>query len=195
MEKTEKYTLDEFSFSSRTEYERAQKEKETIAYITANTNMADMKALLKVYNRAVENKSFQTVIGLEFMKNIRKRLTGSGFIGEQDISHVPVVMRVQKVMEKPEEKPDADTVKLQKQVEKYRSDYENAKAGSVVKNICIGVLIVVIAAMVIITAKTKYSVFTYFTDYERKMENELIDKYETWEQELEQREQALQEKE
>ena len=49
----------------------------------------------------------------------------------------------------------------------------------------------IIIAMIIITAKAKYSIFTYFTDYETKMENELIDKYEKWEDELEAREKAL----
>lgn len=42
----------------------------------------------------------------------------------------------------------------------------------------IAFLIVLLAALVIITVKSKYSVFTYFTDYKSNMENELIDKYE-----------------
>ena len=50
------------------------KEKETIGYIVANTNMSDMKAVLKVYNKALDKKSFQTVVGLEFVNNMRKKL-------------------------------------------------------------------------------------------------------------------------
>ena len=52
-------------------------------------------------------------------------------------------------------------------------------------------LIVLLAALVIITVKSKYSVFTYFTDYKSNMENELIDKYEKWEQTLDDRQKAL----
>jgi len=45
-----------------TDFERAKKEQETIQYLTANTNMADMKALYKLYKMSVEKKSFQTII-------------------------------------------------------------------------------------------------------------------------------------
>jgi len=52
-----------------------------------------------------------------------------------------------------------------------------------------------LAALVIITVKSKYSVFTYFTDYKSNMENELIDKYEKWEQTLDDRQKALEKEE
>ena len=182
-----KYIIEEFCFLDKKEYERALKEKETISYITANTDMNDMKAVLKVYNRAVEKKSFQTVIGLEFLKNIRSRLIVSGLVTAETISEIPVIKRGTEVKKtEPLDKNDAS-----REIEKYKKAYENASAGRTIKNIIIGFLSVIIIAMIIITAKAKYSIFTYFTDYETKMENELIDKYEKWEDELEAREKAL----
>ena len=182
-----KYIIEEFCFLDKKEYERALKEKETISYIAANTDMNDMKAVLKVYNRAVEKKSFQTVIGLEFLKNIRSRLIVSGLVTAETISEIPVIKggTVAKKTQ-PLDKNDAS-----REIEKYKKAYENASAGRTIKNIIIGFLSVIIIAMIIITAKAKYSIFTYFTDYETKMENELIDKYEKWEDELEAREKAL----
>lgn len=50
-------------------------------------------------------------------------------------------------------------------------------------------------AVIFITVKSKYSVFTYFTDYKSNMENELIDKYEKWEQDLSDKEKALDKRE
>ena len=44
-----KYVLDGYLFANATDFERAKKEQETIQYLTANTNMADMKALYKLY--------------------------------------------------------------------------------------------------------------------------------------------------
>ena len=91
MDKTNgKYTISGYSFSNKGDYERALKEKEAISYIVANTNMADMKAVLKVYNRSVEKKSFQTVLGFEFVKNMRKNLINSGIVSEDTIQAVPV---------------------------------------------------------------------------------------------------------
>ena len=56
-------------------------------------------------------------------------------------------------------------------------------------------LLVIIIVMLVITYNSQYSVFTYFTNYKSDMENELIDKYENWESELEERERQLEERE
>lgn len=48
-----------------------------------------------------------------------------------------------------------------------------------------------LAGFVIINFRFQYSIFTYFTNYKANMEEELIDKYENWQANLEQREQAL----
>lgn len=50
---------------------------------------------------------------------------------------------------------------------------------------------VLVIAIIVIDFKSEYSVFTYFTDYKAKMEEELIHKYEGWEKELKAREDAL----
>lgn len=94
MRDDKRFILDGFVFSTRKDYERACKEKETIEYLVANSNMSDMKAVLKIYNKAVEKKSFQTVIGLEFIENMRKRLLSSGIVKENQLAYVPVVPRV-----------------------------------------------------------------------------------------------------
>ena len=54
MRDDKRFILDGFVFSTRKDYERACKEKETIEYLVANSNMSDMKAVLKIYNKAVE---------------------------------------------------------------------------------------------------------------------------------------------
>ena len=57
----------------------------------------------------------------------------------------------------------------------YKKAYEEAITGKKIKKYGYCILIVLLAALVIITVKSKYSVFTYFTDYKSNMENELID--------------------
>ena len=56
-----KYELDGYTFVSASDFERAKKEKETIAYLQANTDMTDMKAVYKIYKNAVE-KVFNNII-------------------------------------------------------------------------------------------------------------------------------------
>lgn len=191
MNNDKEQTIDGFKFSSKKEYERACKEKETIEYIVANTNMSDMKAVLKVYNKAVDKKSFQTVIGLEFVQNMRKRLISSGIVTEKQIANVPIIQK--KVEAGSKVSIDKDVAV--KNMEKYKNAYEAEKAGRKIRNMAIAFLTVLLIAVIIITVKSKYSVFTYFTDYELNMENELIDKYEKWEQTLSDKEKILDKKE
>ena len=109
-----KYVLDGYLFANATDFERAKKEQETIQYLTANTNMADMKALYKLYKMSVEKKSFQTIFGLQYLEEIRKRLIGSGVVEKDLLEPIPV----QTVMEKKAKEPgylnNAD------QTEKYK---------------------------------------------------------------------------
>lgn len=86
---SEKYVIDGFSFQNASDYERAKKEKETIAYLSANTDMTDMKAVYKIYRLSLEKKSFQTIFGLAYLEDLRKRLAGSGIVAEEMLEPIP----------------------------------------------------------------------------------------------------------
>lgn len=182
----EEFVIDGYAFASRTEYDRAKKEQETVLYISANTNMDDMKEVYKIYKTAVEKKAFQTVFGLKFMEGLRKKLAGSGIVEEDVLEPIPVA----KVYAGGKKGTAADTAS-KRQAEQYKEKYEKAKSGSVIKNILIAVLIVVIGVMLFFTYKSQYSVFTYFTDYKENMREELLNEYEEWEAQLREREEQL----
>lgn len=190
-ENSKKYVVDGFSFSSKSDYDKALKEKEAISYIVANTNMADMKSVLKVYNMSVEKKSFQTVIGLEFVSNMRKSLISSGIVQKNTLMDIPVV----KSLGNKNTQAHTDDTASDARVERYKLAYENAVAGRTIKNMVIVFLTLIIIAMFVITFNSKYSVLTYFTDYKANMENELVNKYEAWQSELDEREKELDERE
>lgn len=189
----EKYILDGFQFSGKIEFERARKEKETIAYLTANTDLTDMKAVLKIYNRSVEKKSFQTVIGLQFLSNIRQRLIGSQIVSENTLAPVAISEGGgTPYLGGQRRKPELNDVE-KAEVQRYKSLYETAVANQKIKNVVIVVLAVVILGMFIITLTSKYTVLTYFTDYKTNIRNEVVDELEDWQQELEKREAELNE--
>lgn len=185
------YRIDEYSFLNREDYERALKEKETVAYLQANTGSNDNKALLKVYNRSVEKKSFHTVIGIEYLSALRRQLIASGIVTGETLAPVPIpgTAAVGKRTERP------DQSQLERQVARYKAAYESARTGRIIKNMTILILIVVIIAFLLITYQTRYSVFTYFTNYKEDMREELIDEYVDWENQLEQKEQELKDRE
>ena len=72
MRDDKRFILDGFVFSTRKDYERACKEKETIEYLVANSNMSDMKAVLKIYNKFCQNLIIEQDTGYvsEFAKKI-----------------------------------------------------------------------------------------------------------------------------
>lgn len=193
MEKKE-YQLDGFLFQNKEDYDRALKEKETIMYLKANSNSDDMKALLRIYNRSIEKESFRTVIGMEYMNDVRKRLVDSGLASKEALAPIPVQRSTVFLRDRGEDgaRNGAD---LERQLKRYKDAYEAASAGKVIKNLAIVILVGVIFAMILITYRARYSVFTYFTDYKEKMRNEVIDEYENWQEQLEQKEQELKERE
>lgn len=195
-----KYVLDGYSFPTAAEYERAKKEKETIAYLSANTDMSNMKEVYKVYKLAIEKKSFQTVFGLSYMQELRGRLVGSGIVSADVIEPVPVSRSFDVVQKsggkRSKSGKDAGKISLaaaEKEVKKYQEAYQKAKAGSMIKNFLIVVLILVVGAMLYITGKYQYSILTYFTNYEEKIREEIVNEYEEWETQLEEREKELDE--
>ncbi len=192
----EKYEMDGYLFTDKEDFERAKREKETIAYICAKTDMTDMKAIYKIYRIAVEKKSFQTVFGLEYMKDLRDRLSGSGIVTEDMLEPVPVgKVAVKKVVVPVLPGEGEDTAETGQKPGQLMEEIDRLKFHQIIKNFLIAVLAVVIGIMLFVTSRYKYSIFTYFTDYEQKIRDEVADEYQEWEKELETREKALEEKE
>lgn len=143
------YQVSAYAFTSKTEYERAMKEQETIHYLMANINMADGKSLLKLYNRSIEKESFQTVVGLEFLTNLRKRLIDSGMFSENTIAPIPVSAPSAVAQDSLE--TFQPQVNLAKQVQRYKDAYEAAIAGRMIRNMAIVILLAVVMGMLLIT--------------------------------------------
>ncbi len=196
--------IDGYWFSRRADYERALKERETVAYLRANTDMSDNRAVYKIYKTSVEKKSFQTVFGLAYLGDLRAQLIRSGTVTEDMLEPIPAsafetpgsdgAPGTKKAPEAGKASPAAVETADKHMAEKYKEAYEKAKAGSTVETVMIAALVVLIVGMVIFTYQSKYSVFTYFTDYKEKMREELVDEYKQWENELEEKEKELEQK-
>lgn len=184
----EKYEIDGYAFRNGKDFERAKKEIETITYLSANTDLTDMKAVYQIYKRSVQKGSFQTIFGLNYLEDLRNRLLGSGAVTEDLLDPIPVGKIVTNVSRKQK------TVEERK-YEELEAAYEKARSGKIIKNFLIAVLVVIVGVMLVTSYQSQYSVFTYFTDYKEQMRGEIVDEYESWEKELEEREASLAERE
>ena len=177
MEK-EKLCIDGYQFMDKESYENAKKEQEAVVYIKAHTNFNDINQVMTMYHKAIEKKMFSTIIGYEFLKQVRNLIIKKGKFAENEIA--PIIISV--------EKTETNILFEQKQKEKYKMLYENEKTNKTILKAAIVVLIIVVGAMIYISRNGKNSIIS---DYE----NKIINQYEEWEAQLEEREKAIEERE
>ncbi len=175
--------LSRYNFESREAYDRAKKEAEFIRKAQKTMDLTDGKTALKLYNKIVKEKIFSSVLGYEFLFELRDVIIETGMAKAENLSPVPVREII---------KVENDTLEDRSlEVERYRRLYEGQKIINSKFKIGIIVCVLVLIGFVLVNFKLEYSVFTYFTNYKATMEEDLVNKYEKWSEELEKREQAI----
>lgn len=182
----DKFRVDHFQFEDRDAYERAAKEKKIVQAMRGKFRFSDVEVAKKVYVKAVEEQVFSTAVGYEFLIELRKSILASGKVPQKELPAIPVHGSGGENAAAP---PAANTENGSTQ--RYKRLYEGQKILNKRMKFVLFVAVLIVVAFVVIDVNSEYSVFTYFTDYKAKMEEELINKYEGWEKELKAREDAL----
>lgn len=172
-----KYVVDGFEFSTESDYKMAKEELEAIIYFKDKINLSDLSNIAKLYNRILDRRTFHTPVGYSFLKDLQNRLIQSGYVKNEDVEKIFITNRNH--TENQVDSLSIDHFKKIATVEK--SKRRNLK-------IINTFLVVTILIMFLIALYSDKTVFT-------KFENELIDRYATWEEELNNRELELEEKE
>ncbi len=195
---SEKYMVDGFCFQNKSVYDRAVKEHTVITSMRKKYNFSEGKTAWMVYQKAVKEEVFTTVVGYSFLKELQETIRASGTMKGKSIVEIPVKLEASASGAEESEAAGAKVTGSAGWTEnpgRYKRLYEGQCLLNRRLKFIVFALIVLVAALVIIDAKSEYSVFTYFTDYKTQMEEELINKYEEWESELKAREDALNGKE
>ena len=164
-----------YIFASNNEYERAKKEQEVIAYIRANSDLTKLKIAIKVYSNLVEKKTFDTIIGYRFLDELRQMIIKQNNALEEHLPYIGVKEQVTLVKER---KVDGDEGK------RYKRLYDDLRAKQVKWRIINISLLIAIIAMFI---------FSYLSPNtnDKAYENEILNKYSSWKQELQEKEEEL----
>lgn len=163
-------TVEGFYFESEKQAARAQKEADGIKYIKENTKMDDPEVVLKLYNKLIQDEMLSTPVGMAFLVELQEFLIMSTDIDGEFIRPIPGNLCAAWYKN--------DTPKKPVRNKKYTvSLWINA------------VLCVIIAGMFLINymSDNNVNIINY--------ENALVDKYEFWESQLNDREAAIQQKE
>ena len=174
--------IDCFVFEDNDTYEVAHKEKMVIDAIRQKYDVRNKRVALKLYQKILKDHSFTTVIGYSFLEELYCNMEQAK-VPVNDLPSLEMTAKTEKAEKKNGYLPAATRIKE----EKWKIRYETQKALNKKCKIVIAMLVILIVALFVIEYKSQDSIFTY----KQKTEQELIDKYETWEEELQERENAL----
>ena len=165
-----------FVFPSYKEAQNAIKEQKNIEIIRQRTPMTDGKSVYKVYTKLVEGDMFHTMVGYSFLYELRSKLIFEFQYSEEELLNVtlPKQMDYDVVTKKNKDVMDAKISRLM--VVKKRMQ------------IVIFALVVMIVAMFVIAVINPNA---HYID----VENKVLNRYASWEEELDLREQAVKDKE
>ena len=171
--------LTALSFKKKRRTKRQRKKKWSL--IRKKYDVKNKRVALKIYQKAVKDNSFSTVIGYSFLEELYYNMEQAK-VPVNDLPRLPLKETV-------EERPGKGYLPAASKAkeEKWKILYQTQKTFNKKCKIVIAMLVILIAALFVIEYKSQDSIFTY----KEKTEQELIDKYETWEEELQERENAL----
>ena len=193
MENERNYIIDGFVFHTRKEAEKAQKEYDGIEYLRKNADLSDPDKMLQLYNRMLEQGLFETAVGLHFLRNLQTSLREIPYISDEVISPIDAGRQVPEAPKEQVAVPEKKPVKSRRQQKKdAQSELKQTVADTRVRakfaiSLVINIILILLVGGMFFIASTTDS--TTILNYKNKVINE----YEDWEKELEEREQAIEE--
>jgi hypothetical protein len=167
--------IDGFVFCSRHDALIAENELKGVEYLKKKTNRKNPRAVLVVYNKVVSEGLFHTPIGISYLRELQKFLIESEDIDNNSIADIPV-------------EPLGDGISKRNMVDKITHMFSNSRKAyrerlklAIITNVIL--VIVIIAMFVISITGNNVNILNY--------EEKIVDKYAAWEQELTERENAL----
>lgn len=174
MEKNE-FRVNGIQFSSYAQAQEAQKELECIVTIKEQLDMENKNAVYQIYEKMIERDFFKSVVGYHFLLELRHLLVTDFGYNEEELSMIKVP-KLQ--MDKNQEQK---RLNLEQQV-------ENLTLIKKKMSIVIAALLCMVVAMFVIAALNPNAGYI-------NAENKVLNKYSAWQEDLEQREQAIKLKE
>lgn len=173
-----------FAFANDSEARQAEKEVEGVKFIKEKIDMDRPEAVLDIYNKMVRQKLFETAVGFTYLKELQDYLQTIPFINKEDILPIPVEHPI--LEEEMRKHYTGSKPKQQKAKERYINiDYKNRYR--IMYRMVVVLLICVAAMFAISMTAGSPTIFNY--------EQELINRYAAWEEELNEREASILERE
>ncbi len=176
MKNNEELSVSGFVFETEEAAQKARNELDGINVVRNKVNMRSPETVLEVYNKLIDKRLCKTAVGYSYLHDLQKYLQNSNQIPKESIRDIPiepirrrVVREIENTGEKRKKTGD----------DSFRDKYRT----SLIFNVILGIAVVII--LYLATTGDNVNIINY--------ENKIIDKYEAWEQELTERESAIEE--
>lgn len=176
-----------FLFTNEEEAAQARKEVEGIKYIKDKTDMDNPEMVLQIYNKMIQQKLFETAVGFAYLKDLQEYLISIPFVLNEDVLPIPVRHPIlESSIRKKLRTPVKQRVKKQPAVRREKNiDYK--KRFDITIFLALILAVSVVGMFFVSASSDNPNILNY--------ENSLINKYEEWEHELNEREAAVQKQE
>ncbi len=182
MPDTDDLVVGGYHFHSTADADKARDEQKKIAYIEAHMNRDNPESVLTIYNKMLANRIFVTPVGFGFLKEVRDFLLSSDSIDNDSVRPLELnqMYSLGKGLSEEGELPKRKVIPAKK-----KNPYEERFFVSAVFNVVL--LIAVVAMFIIATKSDNPNIINY--------ENNLVNKYAEWEDDLKEREQRVRDEE
>lgn len=179
VKKTKEYNVGGYTFQTKQGAQAAKDELAAIKYMSAKTDSKDAKQVYILYNAIIDKKLFNTLVGMNYLKDLQQFLYLSPEVPNDKIKPIPINQETREMMEGKRELSEHKSEI--RRITKERNQYKDWFIKSMILNVA---LLVVIAAIVYITLNSSNpNVVNY--------EVNLQDKYASWQEQLESQEASL----
>lgn len=183
------YVVEGFAFTSESEAEQAKKEREGIRYIKEKTNMNNPDMVLQIYNKMIREKMFVTSVGYAYLFDLQEYLRTNPYINDEEILPIEVVHpSVRESLKEEKQKHQIQLQEVKKKAAKKSATDEELQSRYKLSLLANLILVISVVFMFVISATSGHPTILNY-------EEELINRYSAWEQELTEREAALREAE
>ncbi len=182
MPDTDNLVVGGYHFHSTADADKARDEQKKIAYIEAHMNRDNPESVLTIYEKMLSNRIFVTPVGFGFLKEVRDYLLSCDSIDKDRIKPLELnqMYSLGKGLSEESELPRRKIIPSKK-----KNPYEERLFISVVFNVVL--VIAVIAMFIIATTSNNPNIINY--------ENNIVNKYSEWEEDLKDREQRVRDEE
>ena len=176
MKNREELIVSGFVFETEEAAQKARDELQGIDVVRNKTNMRSPETVLEVYNKLIDKRLCKTPVGYSYLHDLQKYLQNSNTIPKENIREIPIEPIRRRGVREFE---NSEETKRQAEINGYRDKFRT----SLFFNLIFGIAVIIV--LYLATTGDTVNIINY--------ENKIIDKYESWEQELTEREEAVKE--